>query len=1354
MRINNTSRLIIAAAFLLSSISIGTAMLASHDLGHRKEANEALTDAVRATTMLANGSDTLTSAIRGYAATGDERYWQEYHKELDIVKSREEAFEMLKRLDLTQKELFRLDMAKHNSDALVSLENRAAAAAAKNDLETAVALVYGEEYRKAKDSIMEPIQFARQDIETRLRNRVLEFSGKAKTSEWIALGALFLNAFVILIVLLIFFQRQVIRPVVDLTEKTKQLLAGDKTVHFGHEKDATELGDLARILEDYRRTVEEIEHQRWLRGSLADLSMAVQQAKDLNEFVRQLLNCLAPMLQGGAGVFYLWTEECKQLQCLGGYGVDEASCRQRTTTLGEGLVGQVALGSEPIILRHLPPDYLRITSGLGEANSAVVVISPIRNGDQLLGVIEIASFSELGDQSLALLKELPGVLAPRLEILLRVLHTRALLDATQEQALRLEEKSAQLNAISEEQIAIFDSATTGIVKIKDRKILRTNHRLDEIFGYPAGELIGKTTRCWYDSDEEFARVGAQVAQSLVAQGVHRDETLLVRKDGTRFWARMTAQALSKTDPSQGLVGIIEDITVEREAAETLRQAKEAAESATRAKSDFLANMSHEIRTPMNAIIGMSHLVLKTELTPKQRDYVNKIQGSGQHLLGILNDILDFSKIEAGKLTIEHTDFELEKLFAGIATFIAEKTSSKGLELVFDVAPDVPRNLNGDSLRIGQILLNYCSNAIKFTEKGEIEVIVQVKERTEKDLLLYMAVKDTGIGLTPEQQQRLFQSFQQADSSTTRKYGGTGLGLAICKQLAGLMGGSVGLESQPGKGSTFWFTVRVQLGKSPRQPILPDPDLRGLRVLVVDDNESARAVLRDILERMAFVVVDVGSGQAAIEEIRRAAQSSQPYAIVFLDWHMPEMDGIDTARKIKALGLDVTPPVVMVTAYGREDIMAQATQAGIAEVLIKPVTPSNLFDTVMALLGRQDAQVVRSDGGRTAQEEALSTIRGARLLVAEDNEINQEVAAGLLEDAGFVVDLAANGEIAVAKVKEGNYDLVLMDMQMPVMDGVAATEAIRKLPQGKSLPIIAMTANAMQQDRDSCDKAGMNGFLSKPIEPEDVWAALLKWIPPLAVGPGAPRNVVPAEPKDPSPEIPAALPAAAAGQKPLQEKPKAASGEIPAGIAGLDVIATLRRLGGRKPLYLSLLHRFPASQKNTAADIRQALKDEDLELAQRLAHTTKGLAGNIGAIRVQAAAAELEMAIRDRQSADTVAVCLTWLETALAEVSHALEATLPPESASEANPVVDKARLNALCQKLITLLHDSDAEAAEQIKESTPLLKAAFPHHCDKITNAINAFDFEAASAELAAAMKAVALPDGGTATIPPAGQVR
>jgi len=803
---------------------------------------------------------------------------------------------------------------------------------------------------------------------------------------------------------------------------------------------------------------------------------------------------------------------------------------------------------------------------------------------------------------------------------------------------------------------------------------------------------------------------------LFANGWHLAEYRFLKSDGSYCWVSDEQHLIKDEDGNPlDVVGSWSIIDTQKEAEQALhaaqvelKKAAQAAHEASEAKTAFLANMSHEIRTPMNAIIGLSHLALKTELSPRQRDYMVKIRHSGEHLLGILNDILDFSKVEAGKLEVESIDFELDKVLETVGNLISEKASAKNLELIFDVGPAVSKTLKGDPLRLGQILINFCNNAVKFTDTGEVVVSAQVLEEDASSQLIDFSVTDTGIGMTKDQVARLFEAFQQADASTTRKYGGTGLGLAISKRLAELMGGEVDVESEPGKGSTFRFTAR--LGKAaalPRRRLLQS-DLTGRRVLVIDDNSHARAVLSGMLATLGFEVDEAPSGEEGIELVKQAGNGKGPYAIVFVDWQMPGIDGIEAGKRILALPhKGPKPHLVMVTAYGREDVLRQAEKHGFENVLIKPVTSSTMFDTTVAALGTDI-----DEGDETAPAPSsfdASRIRGARALLVEDNEINQEVALGQLEDAEIFVDLAENGAEAVKMVRENDYDVVLMDMQMPVMDGIEATHAIRADARFKSLPIIAMTANALAADRERCLAAGMNDHIAKPIHPEHLLGTLMRWVRP------------PAEQKQ-------------ASRSKAKAKTSVEEAEAPLAVRGIDIAAALKRTGGNRKRYEALLLRFAAQQEDTAEAIRDALAAGDRGTAERDAHSLKGAAGTLGADVVSHAAAKLEAAIRDGKNPGPP---LRTLATALADAVQAIRTALAGTSGSDGAGAGTKggrgktargeAAVEEPLKRLKRLLETDDGEAADFMIDVRPDLAGVLTDmEIESLSECVGDFEFEAA----------------------------
>ena len=852
---------------------------------------------------------------------------------------------------------------------------------------------------------------------------------------------------------------------------------------------------------------------------------------------------------------------------------------------------------------------------------------------------------------------------------------------------------------------LFARSPDPYLILLDGRFVDCNKAAVDLMGYDSrDELLSKhpaELSPEYQPDGTASLEGSENAiATAYSEGQKRFDWIHLSKDGQQIAVEVVLTPMVLDDRKVLLV-VWHDLRERKAAEEAVLKAKEVAEEATRAKSDFLANMSHEIRTPMNAIIGMSHLALQTELNRKQRNYIGKVHRSAESLLGIINDILDFSKIEAGKLDMEAADFRLEDVMDNLANLVGLKAEESDVELLFRSDPAIPTALVGDSLRLSQILVNLGNNAVKFTDAGgEIEVAIDLHDRNETSVLLHFSVRDTGIGMSGDQQSKLFQSFSQADSSTTRKYGGTGLGLAISKKLTEMMDGDIWVESIQGEGSTFHFTARfgIQQGDiSSRRSMATE--LGSFKMMVVDDNSTSREILAQMLAGFGLQVDQAGTGETAIALLEQA-DGDEPYELVLMDWKMPGMDGIETTRAIQLNHeLNHVPTVIMVTAYGREEARLNAGDVDLAGFLTKPVTSSTLLDAIMHARGLEvqgeDRDGLRQDEAYTA----INKLRGAKLLLVEDNEVNQELALELMVSNGISVQVAGDGQQALDTLAKGDFDGILMDCQMPVMDGYTATRKIRLQEKYKDLPILAMTANAMAGDREKVLDAGMNDHIAKPINVNEMFNTMAKWI-------------VPSNPVDNLSE----LGSTSGDDTVLPEFP------------GIDLKSALATTQSNPKLLKKLLIKFRDTEQDFEERFNSACESGDDELQTRLAHTIKGVAGNVGALGVYESAKALEQACKERKEEQEKSQLLGELMAQLAPVLDALSKLGQPANAqASASQAYDPEEARALLQCMQELLEDDDTEAADVLESLEPMLAGTAMHATlGEIVTALDEYDFDEA----------------------------
>ncbi len=1180
-------------------------------------------EVVSLTAQLSVDNRRMTQFARLYVATGDGFYLKQYQQMAEAGGIRQ-ALRQLREAELQPLERRQLRQVLEADQVQTQLEQRALQ---ERQTDGHSSLLEEAPYVQSELAISALLDDFRVHSAAHQNQLMTESVGEA--AKFKNLAALVLGLTMIYVVLAqLFVRHKLLMPLRQLTAQTRRLQAGEEIADLEHCRAPDELGELARALDDYRVVNQHVLRQQWVKDCIGGLAQVLPSCLNRSALLARLGEALQPWLPGvqvgfceqehdSAGIdseliYHLPLQWGDQQQDIIELRLQQRPDARQATFLHalheplhawwglmlqrehkQRLLQQAREQAEQLVYQQsaltaterwyrgiveAAPDGLLVLDGAGRIILANLecerilgypaegllgqhfrVLVPDDQREVLAGILRSfyidPATNQVGEGSALRFDGSEFPIEIRVSLLPSLSGDSQSLCVVIRDLTERKQHERRLQLAHEQQRAILMAAPNGIAFINGEVIVQANSSLHDFFGYAEGELLGQSPLVWLDAGAVQESVGT--IRQLLNQGeTYRRELHLRRKDGSHFWGAVSARAVSPGDMRQGSIWLIKDVSLQNAAAAEMREARELAEAAVRVKAEFLANMSHEIRTPMNAIIGMTHLVLATALDERQRDYLGKVQSSSRHLLGILDDILDVSKIEAGKLQLDTQDFSLNRLLQEATDLVQARLLDKGLGLSLLVAADVPDQLHGDPLRLRQILLNYLSNAVKFTEQGHIDVVVQRCPENATGVCLEFLVRDTGIGLSPEQCARLFESFQQADASTTRRYGGTGLGLAIAKQLTHLMGGQVKVCSTLGEGSTFSFSAHLQLAHAP------------------------------LCEQ----------------------------------------------------------------------------------------------DSACASWGQGGAQ-------------------GARVLLVEDNDLNQQVAAELLQAMGCVVDIAGNGQQALEWLASQAYELVFMDMQMPIMDGLTATRALRQRTELAELPVVAMTANAMREDREACQAAGMNDFICKPFEPQTLQSVLQRWL----------------------------------GGRWVQ-RPQGSSQDCKLHLHGVDTHAGLRRVLGNEALYRQLLGQFLTGQERLLEQLQNCLDSGDAPGAELLAHGCRGVAATLGADALATAAGALEQHARAHGS---TAACQPLLAALAAQLQPLLDQlrqwqTVEHEVAAE----VDDALVQQVAAQLDELLADYDSEALTCFTGHVPLLRAAFPRQAARLAAALERFEFDKARAYLQEALSA------------------
>lgn len=1280
---------------------------------------------------LKDSSDHLSKFARAYANNGDPHWERLFNQVLDVRNgklplppgneyeywdlavlstserppefngNRKPLLDRIRESGIEAVEFLELKNALSLSDGLVQLEREAFMAikgfkkddkgefadVGQPDLLMARRLLYSERYFTEKAKIMSAIAAAHQSILLRMDQKITRSNQEAMFYEDVK------NVLLLILLLIIFSSfallwRLYIYPLSQLLSTVVTQVGQENYAVTIKQSAYGELREFITCLNTvFRHITEQLEQNNLVK----DFNIVMRNNQSTERLCQEVTRFIQQEFSIEMVGIYIYQDE--QLHRVSGVGYGN----QENSEILDASSTQynVLMSGKEYSLKELSGHYFVHFNG-GELSYNELYYLPMYVNDHPVALLELGVVHTLSQQKHQWLSYMLNDLSVSIQLSQNVDIQR-----------NAERKVIQQSQLNQE---ILNATPNPMYCLSSEgRYLTINARFIELIGLPASEIIHKKPDDIFDS--KTADIFSGIHNILHdSQNSQEFEISIIDNSGQQCDIQVyEASFYDESKKLSGIVGIFIDLTERKRLEDSLRKAKEAADSMSQAKGDFLANMSHEIRTPMNAILGMAHLALNTDLDEAQHKYISRINESAKNLLGIINDILDFSKVETGKLSIEHIDFCLDEVLSNLTSSVSLRADEKGLEFILDIDPKIPTGLIGDPLRLGQVLVNLAGNSIKFTDSGEVIVVARLEKQTDSGVVIHFLVKDTGIGIPEDKMETLFSAFSQADSSITRKFGGTGLGLSISKQLVELMGGDITLSSAEGEGSVFEFSIRCGLQAAKMRDLSePIHGLAGKRALVVDDNDSARHILTTLLKAMHVDAVSVSNGPEALDELK-----FNSYDMIFVDWNMPGMNGIELLHRIEEQNDQINLKRFLVTAYGRE-ISLEDESSLVDALIVKPLNPSMLLDSIVNSLGIEYV----SSHLQISEKIKKPVFSGQSILVVEDNEINQEVILGLLEGLNIQVSVAENGRIAIDLLSEKTFDLVLMDMQMPVLDGISATIEIRKQPRWQSLPIVAMTANAMQSDIDECLNAGMNDHIAKPIDISRLYRV-------LTVSLGLPEYEINEELVHPSQDV--GSDSQEEGKLGVdQEERKGEQDQLPQ-LDGINLSTAVVRVGGDKERYLDILYRFAKIQGEEFLRVKQLVHQQQWEDAIRAAHTVKGTAANLSVGKVARLAGDIERDLKkehtfDEEKFDEITYLLKQL-TAQLDQWYSLNPKEPPSDTAKAVDAVETYTVLVECinnydMAALDLIHQIRGNEFWTDRQQRELLEA------------IEAFDFDHAKSLL------------------------